>query len=583
MKKDSLVTRMTLITFVVFMVFLIIAFLLEGMFFKSFYIDDKINSINKNIEKFAYDYYYFSWDKEQLLENINLFSTLNDTEIAVLNKYAIDKTEETYEIIIEDKNNKIYTLQINHLLNENARSILPLQIGDTIKAKGFIWPNTKVIFKPFTMYKNNTPIITYKKDFNGKIIEGKVLGYKLPNYYEINSPIYKKPIRTVVLDFIFDYGEKYKLLDKNGEYEIVYEDELLNQLVFYHPILINNNKEVVIAVGSERHIIEAKRLLSDYQKYILLTSLILIIFLSYFYSSALLKPILLITNKAKKMADLDFSEKISIKRNDELGSLSESLNILSTNLSNNIRELEDANKKLIDDIERERHLENLRQEFVSGVSHELKTPLGIIRGYVEGVKDGIFDDNNYYLDVVIDETKKMDALVIDMLELSKLESENFKIHKEVFDIVKHISDSINKFEYSLIEKNLRIEFIKEKEEIFVFADEFRIDQVITNYIKNAIRHSIKNESIIIRIEDQEDIVFSVENKGDQIPEDKIKKVWNRFYRVDYSRNRSKGDIGLGLSIVKNIIDAHHGSYGAENTEDGVRFYFSLKKEKKKED
>ncbi len=579
MKKNSLVNRLTLMTFVVFMVFLIIAFLLEGMFFKSFYIDDKINSINKNIEDFSDDYNYFSWDKDQLLENIGLFNTLNDVEIAVLDEYAIDKTEEIYQIIIEDKNKKIYNLQMNHLLNENARLLLPLNIGDKITAKGFVWPNTNIIFKPFNIKKNNKLIISYIDDFKGKTIEGKVLGFNLPNYYEINSPVYKKPIRNIVLDFIFEYGNRYKLLNKKGEYEVLHEDELLNQLVFYKPMVIDNKKEVIIAVGSERHIIEAKRLLSDYQRYILITSLILIIILSYFYSSALLKPILIIIDKAKKMANLDFSEKISIKRNDELGSLSESLNILSTNLSNNIKELEDANKKLIDDIERERNLENLRKEFVSGVSHELKTPLGIIRGYVEGVKDGVFDDNNYYLDVVIEETKKMDALVIDMLELSKLESENFKINKERFDIINHISDIINKFEYSLMEKNLSIDFITNKKEIFVYADEFRIDQVITNYIKNAIRHSLKDESIIISIEENDDILFSVQNKGDKIPEDKISKVWNRFYRVDYSRNRSKGDIGLGLSIVRNIIDAHNGSYGVENTKDGVRFYFSLKREK----
>jgi len=163
-----------------------------------------------------------------------------------------------------------------------------------------------------------------------------------------------------------------------------------------------------------------------------------------------------------------------------------------------------------------------------------------------------------------------------MLELSKLESTNFKIEKKRFDLIKLVEFVSNRFEYSLKEKGLEVVIKRHTETSSCFADEFRIEQVLVNYLSNAIRHSMRNEKIKIDIsESNNQLLLQVENVGESIPEEKIEKVWNRFYRVEASRNKSDGGTGLGLAIVRNIVELHDTDFGAENTKKGVRFYFTV--------
>ena len=577
MKKLGLVGRMTLMTFIFFMLFMMFAFFFEGTYFGTFYLDQRIATISRQVDEFARTYKNSNWDVQEFTDNTNLFNTMNGIELTVLDHYGNIKNDTVYEIVIESEDGAIEKLHLNHALNENSETLLALKKGDYIYAKGFHWPNSQVVFKPFVISNDNIDLLRVVEDDSElDLVEGRVIGLNLPSYSDLKSAFYKQPIREVVLDFMIINGPAYPWLAKPGVYEEVYPNTVLNRLIFYHPMGSSIDREIIFALGSQRHIIEAKSILSDYHVYILLFSFILIIFLSYFYSMTLMKPIIQINDKAQKMANLDFDEKIEINRHDELGSLSESLNTMSTNLSNSMDELQGANEQLKQEIEKERRLENLRKEFVSGVSHELKTPLGIIRGFAEGVRDDVFDDTTYYLDVIIEETEKMDALVVDMLELSKLESTNFKIEKKIFNLIKLIEFVVNKFEYSLKEKKLEVVFKRHTIRETCFADEFRIEQVLVNYLSNAIRHSKRNEKIKIDItENKKRLLVQVENVGECIPEEKIEKVWNRFYRVEASRNKSDGGTGLGLAIVRNIVELHQTDFGAENTANGVRFYFTV--------
>ncbi len=575
--KLGLVGRMTFTTFILFMMFLIVAFFFQGAYFGNFYLDQRIDIISKQVDKFSQDYRASQWESQDLQDNLNLFNTTNGIELTVLDKYGNIKNENVYEIVIESFDGSVHKLQLNHALNSDSESILSLRVGDYIYAEGYHWPSSNIIFKPLIISNGNSEVIRVIDE--GKaldFVEGYVIGLNVPSYSDIKSAFYKQPIREVVLDFMINYGMDYPWLNASGVYEEVYPNEVLNRLIFYHPLGDDKDREVVFALGTERHIIEAKNILSDFHIYILLLSFVLIVFLSYIYSMTLMKPIIEINDIASKMALLDFEEKIEVTRSDELGSLSESLNTLSTNLSTSMEKLQDANVQLTKEIEKERKLENLRKEFVSGVSHELKTPLGIIRGFAEGVRDEVFEDSTYYLDVIIEETEKMDALVVDMLELSKLESTNFKIEKKRFDLIKLVEFVSNRFEYSLKEKGLEVVIKRHTETSSCFADEFRIEQVLVNYLSNAIRHSMRNEKIKIDIsESNNQLLLQVENVGESIPEEKIEKVWNRFYRVEASRNKSDGGTGLGLAIVRNIVELHDTDFGAENTKKGVRFYFTV--------
>jgi signal transduction histidine kinase len=219
----------------------------------------------------------------------------------------------------------------------------------------------------------------------------------------------------------------------------------------------------------------------------------------------------------------------------------------------------------------------MRKEFVAGVSHELKTPISLIDGYAEALKDNIVDaeDRNYFIEVIIDESRKMNNLVIDMLDLAQLESGTFKFEKEYFKLDELIFTTLKKYKSIFEERGIKFKenLIKE---IQVYSDWERIEQVVTNFITNAIRHTKANGTITVEMSIRENKVFvSVENTGSNIPEDEITKIWGKFYKIDKSRNRKLGGTGVGLSIVKNILTKHGSEYGVENTDSGVKFYFSL--------
>ena len=237
------------------------------------------------------------------------------------------------------------------------------------------------------------------------------------------------------------------------------------------------------------------------------------------------------------------------------------------------------NAKLKEEVEKERRLENLRKDFIAGVSHELKTPIGIISGYAEGIKDGIADDESrdVYLDIIIDEAKKMDKLVMDMLELSKLENGKTDIMLSSFSLSKLTQKILIKNSVDINNNNLEV-ITNINSNYLVIGDEFKIEQVISNFVTNAIKYSPPENKIIVDIYEKDSVVnFSIENTGAHINENELSQIWTQFYRIDSSRNRTNKSFGLGLSIVKNILTLHKSNFGVRNTKNGVKFYFTLQK------
>lgn len=363
----------------------------------------------------------------------------------------------------------------------------------------------------------------------------------------------------------------------------------------------SNTEEIIFTIASLQPVSEAVATIKEFYIYFTLVALILILVLSLFYSNVLAKPLVEINNTAKKMSELDFSESCSVNRNDELGSLASYLNSLSLNLKQALSSLKEANVSLEKDIEKERQLEKMRKEFISAVSHELKTPISLIDGYAVGLKDDIFgvDQKEYYLDIIIDEAAKMNSLVSDMMDLSQLESGCFKLVIEEFYIEDLLKSTLKKYAPISSEKNILITLkeidlkgrtsiinfenlednsINAQEKIKVKADWIRLEQVITNFLTNALRNTEDHGSIEIRLLDKEEnVVIEIENTGCNIPEEELGRLWDRFYKIDKSRSRSAGGTGIGLAIVKNILTLHHADFGVENTEIGVKFYFILRK------
>jgi two-component system sensor histidine kinase VanS len=291
------------------------------------------------------------------------------------------------------------------------------------------------------------------------------------------------------------------------------------------------------------------------------------------------KPLIKLNNSAKRISEMDFSQQCDVNSDDELGNLAKTLNFLSYRLNSALTELQQKNIKLKQDIEKERKLDKMRKEFVAGVSHELRTPISIISGYAEGLKDNVADDDSreFYLDVIMDEASKMNALVSDMLDLSQLESGNFKMEAEPFHIDELMKKCINKNKQFFQQKNIKVQESLAKE-VTVYADYLRIEQVITNFLTNAIRHTPENGVVNIKLRDeQQSCKVEIENQGEHLAECDLENIWDRFYKADKSRNRIAGGTGLGLSIVKNILLMHNSTFGVKNTKLGVCFFFTLNK------
>jgi len=297
------------------------------------------------------------------------------------------------------------------------------------------------------------------------------------------------------------------------------------------------------------------------------------------------KPILDLNGIAKKMTDLDFSQKYNPRNNDdELDDLGKRMNILSDTLERTIGELRANNDELERDIKEKSKIEEMRTQFISDVSHELKTPIALIQGYAEGLIENVNNDDEsrkFYAEVILDEADKMDKLVKQLLELMKLEYGKREFNNKNFDIVSLIREDIRKCDVMIKEQNIDISF-ENNNPINVFADDFYIEQVVTNYLTNAIKYSKevngKRAIVIDVVELPNDYVrISVFNTGNNFSEDEMKAIWGRFYKVDSSRNRENGGTGIGLSFVKAVMNNYQNKYGVKNKNNGVEFYFELKK------
>ena len=301
-----------------------------------------------------------------------------------------------------------------------------------------------------------------------------------------------------------------------------------------------------------------------------------------FISRKFTNPILQLNDIANKMAKLDFSKKYRITdTEDEINELGRSINTMSDKLEATIKELQKNNIELEKDIEEKSKIDEMRKQFISDVSHELKTPIALIQGYAEGLIENVNSDEEsrkFYAEVILDETNKMDKLVKQLLELMKLEYGKREFDNEKFNINELINEVLRKCSVMINEKNIKVYF-ENKEPIYVYADEFYMDQIITNYLTNAIKHAEeveKETKIEITVEKVSNkIRVSVFNTGENIPEEDLQRIWGRFYKLDSSRNRQDGGSGIGLALVKAIMNNYQNEYGVKNKKNGVEFYFDM--------
>lgn len=295
------------------------------------------------------------------------------------------------------------------------------------------------------------------------------------------------------------------------------------------------------------------------------------------------EPILELADLSKRMAQLDFDARYEGNDKNEIAILGENFNLMSEKLEETISSLKSANIELQRDVESKTRIDNMRKEFVANVSHELKTPIAIIQGYAEGLMEGITDDpesQKYYCEVIMDETVKMNRMVKNLITLSQLESDADAIAMERFDLTDLIGNCIQASEILIKQNGIHMVY-EPAQEINVWADEYQIEEVFRNFLSNAIHYAA-----VSKTEDEKRIEVtvvkkdgkarvSVFNTGEQIPEESLEHIWDKFYKVDKARTREYGGTGIGLSIVKAVMERIGQAYGVINHEEGVEFYFEL--------
>ena len=316
-------------------------------------------------------------------------------------------------------------------------------------------------------------------------------------------------------------------------------------------------------------------------KYVGGAILIVGIISAFVVSTYITRPIKQLSDIAERMSEMDFDARYEGSDKGEIGLLGKSMNNMSEKLEHNIAELKKANLELKKDIDKKEKLEIMRTDFLSNVSHELKTPIALIQGYAEGLKEGITDDPEsmgFYCDVIMDEANKMNTMVKRLLTLNQIEFGNDEPDMERFNINELIASVVDANAIRAGQKNMSIVFNNRNEQNFVWADEYKTEEVLTNYISNALNHCDGKQAIEVRTSKSEDgatLTVTVYNSGRNIAEEDLERIWEKFYKTDKARTREYGGNGIGLSIVKAIMESMGQEYGVRNVSDGVEFWFTL--------
>ncbi|HEQ3524988.1 TPA: HAMP domain-containing protein [Bacillus cereus] len=601
MKNRSIVFKLFLLTSTLFTIIFLLFFLGQSLFLEKFYINKKVKTVQTAFEKFIDNYDKSDKSYEQVRKLKQEFHDKTNADMQFLDSNGIIKSDNNYYIdVFNPNNNKQYSIPLNNLLTPeeyNKFENLGLKKDVIINVDGVVQENNIITPQKLGTNYNQWQNEHFYSDFqsiNGNpsknrlasryksttriVFTGVITKLQLPSKAEVRLANDIETLQAV--QYFADMIREGTSNSNQLSTFILDGGENIKNSIFVKPIIENGRiTEYAFAIASLQPVNEAMLVLKDYYVYALIIVFLVIILLSFYYSKIIVKPLIKINRVTKKMANFDFSEKLPVTADDEIGGLSGSINTLSVNLKDRIDRLNVANTKLQQDIERERQLEKTRKEFISGVSHELKTPLSVIRSFAEGIKDGVSKDTSYYTDVILEETENMNRLIVEMLELAKLESGTYKLDMTTFSIGELTQQVYTKLLFSMEEKHLQVN-VDADPSILVKANRSRIEQVVVNLLSNAIRYTPDGEKIQVSIIEAEDTVkVEIENTGNPIPEESLEKIWDRFYRLDASRSRHTGGTGLGLSIVKNILDLHHAEYGVYNTTNSVVFYFNLQKVK----
>ena len=388
-------------------------------------------------------------------------------------------------------------------------------------------------------------------------------------------------MRSQLMGYLLNINQgKGELLKEKENYQIRSAEDVINGDEYIEMWGYLTDGSAFILRTPLESIRESVALSNRFLMYIMLAMALIGCVFVWYFSKRIANPILELASISKRMADLDFQAKYTSGGKNEIGVLGENFNIMSEKLEQTVSELKSANYELQKDIEKKEKMETMRTEFIGNVSHELKTPIALIQGYAEGLKEGISDDPEsraFYCDVIMDEAAKMNKMVQNLLTLNQLELGQEEVSFQRFNVVDLIQGVVQSCEILVQQKEADVR-LDTSVPVYVWSDEWKVEQVFRNYFSNALNH-LENEKVIdirVSVKDEKGTArISVFNTGKQIPKEDIDQIWNKFYKVDKAHTREYGGNGIGLSIVKAIMESFRKEYGVINYNNGVAFWFEL--------
>lgn len=578
--RNGITFKLFALTSLFFVLFYSLITIGQLLFFEDFYQHQKSSSVKQSLLAFTKRYEEEQWDEHRTSRETAQFIMENNAQIAFLQPDGEPIYESPFRMELSTVDGGMVNVALYFFEDLEGLHAAGLKPGDTVTVEGYYdYELGRGLFYPVTITKQANSIrgMTVGEDESLTRYTGVISRLQLPE-----SPRYGMAIgllATALYDSFPLTETELAELQKGNMLEVNWTEAWtgVRNVIFIQPIFHQGElTQLVFAISSLHEVGESFQLMQEYFFYFGVGGIVLIILLSLLFSRIVTQPIIELNDAAARMAKLDFGVVSMSKRKDEIGSLSGSLNSLSHNLQQTIHDLQVANEQLIRDMEQKQKLEQMQKEFIANASHELQTPLSIVKGFAEGLQDDIAAHKRArYIEVILDETIRMGSLVADMLELAKLESHSSRLKKVAFSLEDLVGGVIDKLSHHFREKQLAV-VVGSLFGKHAYADPKRMEQVFFNIIVNAIRHADPGSTILIHFKDEDrHICTTIENMGEHIPEDQLDFIWNRFYRGEQSRNRKKGGTGLGLAITKHILELHGSSYGVRNTEHGVAFTFTL--------
>ncbi|CAM4024917.1 sensor histidine kinase [Saccharibacillus endophyticus] len=582
MNRNGITAKLFMTTAAIFILFYIVVLLAQVLVFPQFYEQRKMNKLERSAEELAAAYADNPDSLARSDSPLALRLRRSDVNFALTDFSGNTAMDDPFRIQIAQSDGRKLDVSLFYLVvafrSEFER--LKLTAGESVQVYGeYGQDGDRDTFYAYYIGVTGREGGAGKEagergmQGEGDVERGRLLTSKLP---ELNKLGRRVGLLYLAADEFFPLSDEYKQrLQRKEQVELTWIDSFGGNRagIILQPVQDPNGEaKLLLLVTSLQEIKETNSALRVFFIYLGAGGLVLIILLSILYSRIVTRPLLLLNKKAEQMKRLEFSEEEPMRRKDELGSLSNTLFELSSKLGVTLDELGRTNVRLKKEIEQNKELEQLQKDFFANASHELKTPLSIVRGFAEGMQDGIgAGRQEHYIGVILEESEKMEHLVQDMLELLRLDSPAVKLYKSPVLLSELTEDVLQKLVYQMREKELVARIIRRDEQA-VSVDAGKIEQVVLNLLTNAIRHAKPGSTLEIGVIGEADgMTYHVHNEGDPIPEPYLSRIWERFFRAEAARDRASGGTGLGLAIVKRILELHDCRYQVENKEGGVTF------------